>query len=228
MSLAPEMRARLMPLFAFNVEVSRAPWMTKEPMIAEMRLQWWRDAIAEIGAGGLIRNHEVTVPLALVVRESEIDTECLDQMIAARRWDIYMEPFEDMVHFERYLEQTSGGLFVAAAQALSCNAADLSFAQTLGKWAGLANFLRAVPRLEASGKRLFHESDVPVIRDLAQKALAELAAIPARKGSALRLVHRFGWLARPTLEKVVRDTEAVKTGGLEFSEFQKRFRLLFT
>ncbi|TNF18762.1 MAG: phytoene synthase, partial [Rhodobacteraceae bacterium] len=35
-------RARLFPLYAFNLEVARAPWVTQEPMIAEMRLQWWR------------------------------------------------------------------------------------------------------------------------------------------------------------------------------------------
>ena len=40
-------RTRLWPLYAFNLEVARAPWVTKEPMIAEMRLQWWRDVVAE-------------------------------------------------------------------------------------------------------------------------------------------------------------------------------------
>ena len=33
-------RAVLFPLFAMNIEVSRAPWVTQESMIAEMRLQW--------------------------------------------------------------------------------------------------------------------------------------------------------------------------------------------
>jgi len=45
--MAAPLHARrvLFPLYAFNVEVSRAPWVTQEPMIAEMRLQWWRDAL---------------------------------------------------------------------------------------------------------------------------------------------------------------------------------------
>ena len=33
------LRATLFPLYAFNVEIARAPWVTQEPMIAEMRLQ---------------------------------------------------------------------------------------------------------------------------------------------------------------------------------------------
>ena len=50
-------RAVLFPLYALNVEVTRAPWVTQEPMLAEMRLQWWRDALQEIADGGPVRRH---------------------------------------------------------------------------------------------------------------------------------------------------------------------------
>ena len=30
-------RARLFPLYAWNLEVARAPWVTAEPLIAELR-----------------------------------------------------------------------------------------------------------------------------------------------------------------------------------------------
>ena len=65
-AMAAPVRARavLFPLYAFNLEVARAPWLTQESMIAEMRLQWWRDALEEIRAGGLVRRHEVVTPLA--------------------------------------------------------------------------------------------------------------------------------------------------------------------
>ncbi|MEM7645152.1 MAG: squalene/phytoene synthase family protein, partial [Pseudomonadota bacterium] len=61
------LRRMLFPLYAFNIEVARAPWVTQEPMIAEMRLQWWRDALEEIGAGGAVRRHEVVTPLAQIL-----------------------------------------------------------------------------------------------------------------------------------------------------------------
>ena len=44
-------RAQLLPLYAFNLEVARAPWVTQEPLIAEMRLQWWRDVVENAGSG---------------------------------------------------------------------------------------------------------------------------------------------------------------------------------
>ena len=48
MSAPIKKRGALFIIFAFNLEVVRAPWVTKEPMISEMRLQWWLDSINEI------------------------------------------------------------------------------------------------------------------------------------------------------------------------------------
>jgi phytoene synthase len=93
MATPPEARAVLFPLYAFNLEVSRAPWVTEEPMIAEMRLQFWRDVAEEIGQGARPRAHEVCAPLAAVVRAE--DGALLDGLVAARRWDIYKDAFED-------------------------------------------------------------------------------------------------------------------------------------
>ena len=33
-------REVLFPLYAFNLEIAKAPWMTQEPIIAQMRLQF--------------------------------------------------------------------------------------------------------------------------------------------------------------------------------------------
>ena len=77
-------REVLFPLYAYNVEVSRAPWVTEEPMIAEMRLQYWRDVADEIGQSRPPRAHEVAQPLSQVVAAA--DAALLDGIAAARRW----------------------------------------------------------------------------------------------------------------------------------------------
>ncbi|NOX39165.1 MAG: squalene/phytoene synthase family protein, partial [Alphaproteobacteria bacterium] len=51
MTAPPHLRGRLMVLYAFNLEIARAAWVTSEPMIAEMRLQWWLDMVTEIREG---------------------------------------------------------------------------------------------------------------------------------------------------------------------------------
>ncbi len=45
MSGTVEERKRLFPLYAFNLEVARAPYMSQEPMVALIRLQFWRDVV---------------------------------------------------------------------------------------------------------------------------------------------------------------------------------------
>ena len=67
MSTPVDIRAKLFPIFAFNLEVARAPWVTKEAMIAEMRLQWWQDALEEITLGKVVRRHEVVSPLSQLI-----------------------------------------------------------------------------------------------------------------------------------------------------------------
>ncbi|KAB2881303.1 MAG: phytoene synthase, partial [Albidovulum sp.] len=60
MAAAPEARLRLWPLYAVNLEIARAPWAAREPMLAEMRLQWWIDTLRELAAGGARAGHPVT------------------------------------------------------------------------------------------------------------------------------------------------------------------------
>ena len=117
-SMAAPVAARrvLFPLYAFNIEVARAPWVTQETMIAEMRLQWWRDVCDEIANRGVVRRHEVATPLALAI--SPEDAVLLDTLAAARRWDIYKDPFEDAGHFECYIDQTAGHLMWVTARRL--------------------------------------------------------------------------------------------------------------
>lgn len=65
---APEpARSRLMVLYAFDIELSRATQASKESLIPRMRLQWWRDVVADAAAGEAPKEHEVAGPLASLV-----------------------------------------------------------------------------------------------------------------------------------------------------------------
>lgn len=144
MAAPVSMRATLFPIYAFNVEVSRAPWVTQEPMIAEMRLQWWRDALDEIASQGKVRRHEVVTPLAAILQPDQ--ARRLDELVAARRWDCYTDPFEDDAHLHQYLERTSGHLMSVTAAVLG---APTEAAAQAGYALGVANWLAAIPDLEA-------------------------------------------------------------------------------
>lgn len=218
---APQQARRvLLPLYAFNVEVARAPWVTQEPMIAEMRLQWWRDALEEIAQGGPVRRHEVVTPLAEVLDPD--GARLLDELVAARRWDIYRDPFADAAAFEAYLEDTTGTLTWAAARALG--AADEAAVRSIARASGLANWFLAIPALEAAGR-------VPLVdgRPEAVQALAAegLQGLRTRASRAARPALLATWRAKTLLRQAQTDPARVADGTLGQSEFQRRASLLW-
>ncbi len=213
-------RPVLFPIYAFNLEVARAPWVTQETMIAEMRLQWWRDAMDEIAAGGFVRRHEVVTPLAHVLDAR--GAQLLETLVAARRWDIYRDPFEDAGHFDRYLIETSGHLMLASARALG--ARDEAPYLDIGWAAGLASFLRAIPELERQGRVPLVDGRDEAVAKLAQDGLNRLkragtVAKPARPAVLA------AWQAGPILRQAAAEPQRVKDGALGLSEFQRRTRL---
>ena len=218
-------RERLFPLYAFNLEVARAPWVTQEAMIAEMRLQWWRDTVEALGGAGPVRAHEVVAPLAEVVRSRHLSLAVMDRLIEARRWDIYREPFEDRAAFDAYLEDTGAGLMWLAASALGAPPEAEPVARAAGWAAGLAAFLRAVPELEARGRRPLVDGRTQAVAGLARDGLARLAGarrdrgrVPAAAGAAFL----SGWQTEALLRQALAEPQRVAEGTLGHSEFARR------
>lgn len=220
-AMAAPLSAReiLLPLYAFNIEVSRAPWVTEEPMIAEMRLQWWRDALEEV-AEARARRHEVVDALHFL---NAVNADALDKLIAARRWDIYKDPFEDDAAFRQYLQRTSGNLIDAGLRALG--GTPNAGTDAIGYAAGLARYLLAVPGLEAKGR-------VPLLdgraEGVAALASAALDAWPKRVGQPMparaALFEVAG--AKAILKRAVADPMAVADGRLETPPAREKLSLI--
>ncbi|MEM6634814.1 MAG: squalene/phytoene synthase family protein [Pseudomonadota bacterium] len=226
MAASPDVRRVLFPIYAFNVEVSRTPWITEEPMIAEMRLQWWRDVLNEIRTGKPVRSHDVAAQLAAVLDPD--GAPALDRLVAARRWDIYKAPFEDSTHFDEYISKTAGTLMSQTGRLLGAD--DLAGAADAGWAAGLAAFFQAVPELRTRGRQpLVDESD-QAIAELADTGLRRLAR--ARAGQlgvpvGARAAFYPAAEARLVLETAKKNPRAVLGGGLGRSEFALRARFLW-
>ena len=170
MAAPPKARRALFPLYAFNVEVARAPWVTAEPGIAEIRLQWWIDALGEIASGGVVRHHEVVLPLALCL--SKAQARSLIPMIEARSRDIYNEVFVNEEELLSYLDETSGRLMTAAVGVLG--GASTETARHAGRAQGVANWLLAVPALKAYGRHPLPDENKTAIAHLAGQGLIAL------------------------------------------------------
>ncbi|MEJ2037052.1 MAG: squalene/phytoene synthase family protein, partial [Maritimibacter sp.] len=151
MAAPPVARARLFPLYAFNLEIARAPRVAQEPMIGQMRLQFWHDVLVQIEAGESGETHEVVAPLREVIRDTGLPLALLHKMIEARLSDIERPDFSDPAALMAYLEATSGNLVWATVVALG-GAGNLEApARAVGRASGLANWLMAAPDLMQRG-----------------------------------------------------------------------------
>ncbi len=218
MAAPPAARGVLFPVYALNVEAARAPWVTQEPMIAEIRLQFWREALEEIAAGKPPRRHEVIEPLA-----AAIDAEgaaILERAVAARRWEIAREPFAGAAQLRGHLQDLAGGLMWAAARALG--ATDEGAVRATGYAGGLAGWLVAVPALAARGLAPLPDDSDAGIRALAEEGLDHLRPVSkAAKPAALA-----AWEAAPVLKAARAAPALVRAGGLERAPFARRARLI--
>lgn len=221
-----KVRGALFALYAFNLELARAPWASAESMIAEMRVQWWRDVGAEIADGKPVRRHYVATPLARCLRPDL--AACIDGMAEARRWDIYKDPFEDQAAFDSYIDRTSGSLMWMAAASLG--PADEAVVRDFAYGAGVANWLRAIPELEAQKRIPLLDGTLEGVQDLARKGLEKIyksrmggGKVSKQSGAALLA----GWQSESLLKQAIRQPERVAQGALGQSEFRRRAGLMW-
>jgi phytoene synthase len=101
-------REDLIALYAFDRELSHVLEATREPMMAEIRLTWWREAVEEIFAGKPVRGHPALQALALAVGRRRLAVEPLLAMIEARFTDIDSADFGDEAALAAYADRLCG------------------------------------------------------------------------------------------------------------------------
>jgi phytoene synthase len=86
---APEpQRNGLLSLLAFEHELARTRSVTREPMLARIRLEWWREAMAEAAGAGKPRAQPIVEVLSETVRRHGLELESLIRLIDAREEEI--------------------------------------------------------------------------------------------------------------------------------------------
>ena len=86
---APEpRRSGLLALLAFDHELARTRTVTKEPMLARIRLEWWREAVAEAAGTGALRAQPIVESLSETSRRHGLAVESLVALIDAREEEI--------------------------------------------------------------------------------------------------------------------------------------------
>lgn len=224
MAAPAAMRPPLLALYALNAELARAPWAATEPLLAEMRIQWWRDALGDVAEGRARDDHPA---LTLLSRLPPLPAGRLDTLAAARRRDIAPEPFPDIEALGRHLAETAGNLLALAVLATGQPAA-VTAAEAAGLGQGAANWLLALPAFAARGRPSLPAGQPPAEAVVAIADIGLSALDRARRHGAAGAapVLRAAWRARPILSAARRRPEAALEGTLGGSEFARRGRLL--
>lgn len=226
MAAKPELRAVLFPLYAFNVEVSKAAWASNEPMLCQMRLQYLRDMVTAIYAGEVLPNMPLAAPLAEVIRQGGLVQQQLFDLVDARLWDLERKSFGSADHFSRYLEQTAGNLMAMAARLTGVPEHFDAAVRAHGVAMGLAKFLIAVPELKALGRVPLLDETPEAVAEMAARALQGIKDVSGQKIYGGQAALRAGWDTTRVLGLVVRQPERVLAGRLQASPFRRKTSLL--
>jgi phytoene synthase len=173
-----EVRRRLITLYALNHEIARTVEVVTQPALGDIRLTWWREAIAEIYEGEAPRAQPALLALAEV--KSAWGAGAFDALIEARRRDLDAQPFATWAELDAYIDGTAGQVMRLAAVACDAAADEALLVNASRVWGYTAWFRagRAAPVGETSAALL----------DRAREAHAARTTIPANLFPALGYV----------------------------------------
>ena len=140
-------REDLFALYAFNLEVARTRERVSEPMLGQIRLQWWREALDEMAAGQ-VRNHPVCTALNDWLGDgfpAEVRTR-LDAILTARELDLEDSAFPTLDSFRDYAAATGGTLLELGLHATGAAGKGIEpVARHVGTAYAITGLIRAIP-----------------------------------------------------------------------------------
>lgn len=123
-------RSALAAIAAFNLELARAATDITESMLGLVRLQWWREAVEEIRAGGAIRRHQVTEALAVATRAHGLSTDLMLAMIASREEELESDGAPTQAVFDARADAGAANLIRLSLQAMGLDPEDATLSAT--------------------------------------------------------------------------------------------------
>lgn len=123
------LRPHLYALIAFEAEMAHLREAVRDPRAGEIRLVWWREAMA--GTRDEALGNPLASALLDTLRKFRPPPHLIENAIAARQFDLYDDPFPSIVDLEAYLGETRSGLLQIAAFVLA-EGRDLGAAEASG------------------------------------------------------------------------------------------------
>jgi phytoene synthase len=203
-------REDLFALYAFNLELAKVREVVREPVMGQIRLQWWRDVVSAISAGAESPAHPVAGPLAEAMRRHRLDDGVLQRLIDSREADLGDEPPPNLAALEAYAEASSATLTDLALAVLG---ADREATRRAGRHVGIAwalvGLLRAVP-FHARLGRLTLPADRLATHGVTRDQVLSGQAVPGLN----RVAAEVAELARDHLRRARSERRSVEPAAL--------------
>lgn len=172
-----EFRRALIALYSFDCELERIPTVVSEPPLGEIRLQWQRDALAEIRSDKPARAHPVIEEIAASGLGAQSYAPLIDHAINAASRPLYGDAFTDFADALSWSERRYGAFDAAAV--LVCGGED-ELARAASRAGALFAMARRshvfAPTLSAHIKK-FYDEEWMQLRD--QIKTAKASVVPA-------------------------------------------------
>ncbi len=204
-------RPALLALFLFNLELARIPDAVREPMAGLIRLQWWRDALADTRGAA---RHPVLAFVQTTDLAARLEPSVLEELVTARERELDATPLTRLADLEAYAAATAGALNAAAARLIGASDRVIGQAADAGTAYGLLGILRALPFVLRRPSGAFAggtdapgplpEALRPLVREAGERAAARLAAAGQLRGRSAAPVLVQGLLARQDLARLRR------------------------
>ena len=172
MLFAPQdKRSAVFSLLACNSEIAKIRETITEPVIGEMKMQWWRDALDDM-KNGKIRNHPIIEEMAKYDFDLKLYT-IIENIINARSDTLYNDKTATWASMISYIEITGGQLGQAILLAQGCkNSEIIQKAYHLGcAWAAIG-LLRALSFHAATGQAYL--PDMPAKQSMTDDQIKQL------------------------------------------------------
>jgi phytoene synthase len=171
-----DLRRHLCALYAFNSEIARVRDAAREALPGEIRLQWWRDALARQARGEADAN-PIAAALLDTVARCALPVEPLLGLMDAHGFDLYDEPMATLADLDAYGRDTEAALMMLGARILAGDAApDALATASAGIACAVAHRLRSFP-LDVSRRQMF----VPL--ELLERHGVSRAEVEARRNT---------------------------------------------
>ena len=144
-------RPHLYALYAFDIELRRVDHVVREALAGEIRLQWWRDALAGEARGDAMANPVAAALIDTVARRG-LPADALTGLIDARARDLYGEPFPTLEAFEARARLSEATVFNLAARILDDAGAAGQVSAPAGIAMATAGVLHDLPHEAARGR----------------------------------------------------------------------------